>query len=274
MGTIETGLRCPGPRPVQLRAEARVRFAVTLTLFLLLGSAPLLLVGRQIWAFQSLQRDGRPVEATVLRQSAPLLLPGIRTYSLECSYTGPSGKAETAAVTVDRKWWLASPPGSKVTVTTCDELPGHAVRGEPSDIELGTELGLIGYGTLLFGLAAMLILGARLRPYFRDIALASLGTPVPGHVVGKTWKVVRRMGWKVTLPMIHLHFRDPFGVERVRTQVVDGATWARVVEGEAMTVLVCARRRGWFGAYALLLAEAAPLPGPGPAPMPLGSHRL
>jgi len=57
--------------------------------------------------------------------------------------------------------------------------------------------------------------------------------------------------------MVHLYFRDPFGVERVRTQIVDGATWAHVSEGESMTVLVCPRRRGWFAAYPLLLAEAA-----------------
>ena len=35
-------------------------------------------------------------------------------------------------------------------------------------------------------------------------------------------------------------------------------TWERAVEGECMTVLVCARRRGWFAAYPLLMAEAAP----------------
>jgi hypothetical protein len=72
--------------------------------------------------------------------------------------------------------------------------------------------------------------------------------------------------------MIHLHFRDPFGVERVRTQIVDGGTWAQVAEGETMTVLVCARRRGWFAAYSLLLAEAAPLPDR--APVALGSERV
>ena len=76
--------------------------------------------------------------------------------------------------------------------------------------------------------------------------------------MGRTRKAIRRWGCKATLRMVHLQFRDPFGVDRVRTQMVDSKTWERVVEGECMTVLVCARRRGWFAAYPLLMAEAAP----------------
>jgi hypothetical protein len=105
------------------------------------------------------------------------------------------------------------------------------------------------------------------------MALVSLGTPVPGRIVGRTWKEVRRCGRRVHLPLVHLRFRDPFGVERVRTQVVDSRTWDRVVEGENVTVLVCcSRRRGWFAAYRLLLAEAVPLPGA--SRVTLGSERL
>jgi len=111
---------------------------------------------------------------------------------------------------------------------------------------------------LILGLAALLLFGSRLRPFFRDAALVTLGTPVPGKVVGRTRKAIRRWGCKATLRMVHLQFRDPFGVDRVRTQMVDSKTWERVVEGECMTVLVCARRRGWFAAYPLLMAEAAP----------------
>jgi hypothetical protein len=258
MVTMEPELRCPAPRPTRLRAGARFRFAVLLSLFVLLGGAPLLLVMREIRAFQMLQQEGLPVEGTVRRRVDEALFPGVRIYALNCVYTGPSGKREAAALAVDRKWWLASPPGSKVVMTTCEGVPGYAALGEPSDLQLSEELGLPGSGLLLIGLTALLIFGSRLRPYFRDIALVSLGTPVSGRVVGKTWKVVRRLGRTVTLPMIHLHFRDPFGVERVRTQVVDRGTWARTVEDANMTVLVCARRRGWFAAYPLLLAEAVP----------------
>jgi hypothetical protein len=272
MGLIEVELRGPAPRPTRLRAGARLRFAVLLTSFLLLGGIPLLSVMRQIWAFQTLQHDGLPMQATVLRQNQASLLPGLRRHTLECAYTDASGVYRTATVRVSTSWWLASPPGSKLTITTCAQIPGYGAIGEPSDLQMGAELELRGYGMLLFGMAALLVFGSCLRPYFRDLALVSLGTPVSGRVVGKTWKVVRRLGWKVTLPMIHLHFRDPFGVERVRTQVVDGNTWSRVAEGESMTVLVCARRRGWFAAYPLLQAEAVSLPIA--ASVPLSSERL
>jgi hypothetical protein len=145
-----------------------------------------------------------------------------------------------------------------VAITTCQQSPGHALLGDPSETQLSEELGLDGSGMLILGLAALLLFGSRLRPYFRDMALVSLGTAVSGRVVGRTCKVVRRWGGKVTLRMVHLQFRDPFGVDRVRTQMVDGRTWTRVTEGECMTVLVCARRRGWFAAYPLLMAEAVP----------------
>ena len=49
-------------------------------------------------------------------------------------------------------------------------------------------------------------------------------------VVGRTSMGVRRWGRKLTLRMVHLQFRDPFGVERVRTQMVDAKTWERAVE--------------------------------------------
>jgi hypothetical protein len=178
---------------------------------------------------------------------------------------------ESATLRVNRAWWTASPAGSKVMITACAATPGYAALGDPPTMQLSAELGLLGYGQLLFGLAALVVLGCRIRPYFRDLTLASLGTPVPGRVVGKSWRMVRRWGRKVALPMVHLHFRDPYGVERVRTQIVDGNTWAHVAEGETMTVLVCARRRGWFAAYPLLLAEA--LPPRAPAPVRLGSER-
>jgi hypothetical protein len=271
MGMIEAELRGPAPRPTRLRAGARLRFAVLLAAFLLLGGTPLLSVMRQIWAFQTLQRDGSPVEARVIRQHQAFF-PGLRHHTLECAYADASGEARMATVRVNASWWLASPPGSKLTITSCAQMPGYAAMGNPSDLQLGTELGLMGYGMLLFGMAALMVIGSCLRPYFRDLALVSLGNPVSGRVVGKTWKVVRRLGWRVTLPMIHLHFRDPFGVERVRTQVVDGNTWSRVAEEESMTVLVCARRRGWFAAYPLLQAEAVSLPAA--APVPLSSERL
>jgi len=230
---------------------------VSLALFLFLGGAPLIHVVRQIWAFQMLQRDGRPVEATVSGRFQQRVL-GIWQGELECIHLGASGQPERVWLSVDRSWWQASPLGSKVTITTCEETPGQAALGQPWEMQLGVELGLSGYGMLLLGLLALLVFGARLRPFFRDVTLVSLGTPVSGRVVGKSWMLGRRMGRKVTLPMVHLYFRDPFGVERVRTQIVDGDTWARVTEGESMTVLVCPRRRGWFAAYPLLLAEAAP----------------
>jgi hypothetical protein len=245
MVTIEPELRSPAPRPSRLRAEARLRFAAALCLFLLLGGAPLLLVTRQIWHFRNLQREGRPEEATVLRQVEQVVLPGVRRYALDCVLADPSGTAMTARVWVDRAWWQASPPGSPMTVTTCAALPGYAVRGEPSDLRLGEELGGVGYALLGLGMSALLFFGFRLRPFFRDMALVSLGTPVPGRIVGRTWKEVRRCGRKVSLPLVHLHFQDPFGVERVRTQIVDSRIWERVVEGEAVTILVCcSRRRG------------------------------
>jgi hypothetical protein len=271
MVTIEGELRCPAPRPTRLRAGARRRFAVALASFLCLGGIPILLVGHQIWAFQTLQQEGLPVAAVVAaRHEAGA--PGIRLRTLECLYTGPSGRLQSASVRVSRSWWLASPPGSRVTLTTCDALPGAAALGVPVDMQLTAELGWPGYGVLVLGIGAVLLFGARLRPFFRDMTLVSLGTPVAGRIVGKTWRQARRLGRSVTVPMIHLHFRDPFGVERVRTQIVDGGTWAQVAEGETMTVLVCARRRGWFAAYSLLLAEAAPLPDR--APVALGSERV
>jgi hypothetical protein len=179
-------------------------------------------------------------------------------YGLECLYAADSGRTETAALTVPRGWWLSSPPGSRIVITTCAAVPRHALLGDPSEMQLSEELGIEGAGWLILGLAALLVFGSRLRPYFRDAALVTLGTPVPGRVVGRTSMRVRRCGRKVTLRMVHLQFRDPFGVERVRTQMVDAKTWERAVEGECMTVLVCARRRGWFAAYPLLMAEAAP----------------
>lgn len=271
MVTIEAELRCPAPRPTRLRPEARRRFAFALAAFLGLGGIPILHVSRQIWAFQALQQDGLPVAAVVAERhrSGP---PGMRHRTLECVYLDSAGRTQTALLTVSRSWWDSSPPGSKVTITTCAAFPGYAALGVPSDMQLTTELGLLGYGTLLFGVTVVLCFGARLRHFFRDLTLVSLGTPASGRVVGKTWKQARRLGRRVTLPMIHLHFRDPFGVERVRTQFVDADTWARVAEGETMTVLVCARRRGWFAAYPLLLAEATPLRGP--APVTLGSERV
>jgi hypothetical protein len=255
MVMIEPELRCPAPRSARLRPGARRRFAVALALFLGLGGAPLIHVARHLWAFQSLQRDGRPLAATVLRRSEQRFA-GMWWGTLECLYAGSSGSAETASLPVDHSWWVASPPGSTVMITTCAAAPGIAALGEPWRLQLNAELGFGGYATLAFGLLSLLYFGARLRPYFRDLTLVSLGTPVAGRVVGKSWRKARRLGRKVGLPMIHLHFRDPFGVERVRTQIVDGDAWAHVTEGESMTVLVCARRRGWFAAYSLLLAEA------------------
>jgi hypothetical protein len=271
MVTIEPELRCPAPRPTRLRPGARRRFAFALVSLFCLGGLPLLHVSRQIWAFQTLQQEGLPVAAVVAERHQSGA-PGMRLRVLECVYFGPAGRPQTALLRVSPSWWHASPPGSRVTITTCEALPGAAALGVPSDMQLTAELGLLGYGTLLFGVAMVLLSGARLRRFFRDLTLVSLGTPVPGRVVGKSWKQTRRLGCRVTLPMIHLHFRDPFGVERVRTQIVDADTWARVAEGEAMTVLVCARRRGWFAAYPLLLAEAAPLHGP--TPVALGSERV
>jgi hypothetical protein len=271
MVTIEAELRCPAPRPARLRPGARRRFAFALASFLCLGGIPVLHVSRQIWAFQKLQQDGLPVAAVVAARHETGA-PGVRLRTLECLYSGASGRLQTALVRVSRSWWQSSPPGSRVTITTCEAFPGVAALGVPSDMQLTAELGWGGYGTLLLGVAVVLLFGARLRPFFRDLTLVSLGTPVTGRVVGKTWKKTRRLGRSVTLPLIHLHFRDPFGVERVRTQVVDSHTWAGVAEGETMTVLVCAHRRGWFAAYPLLLAEAAPLPGP--ARVTLGSERV
>jgi hypothetical protein len=227
-------------------------------LFLLIGGLPVVRVVRQIWTFQTLQQEGRAGEGVVLRRNDPTLLPGLRSYEIECLYAAASGRTETAALTVTRGWWLASPPGSRVVITTSEAAPGHALLGDPRGMQLSEELGVEGAGLLILGLAALLLFGSRLRPYFRDVALVSLGTPVPGRVVGRTCMAVRRWGRKVTLRMVHLQFRDPYGVERVRTQMVDRRAWERVVEGECMTVLVCARRRGWFAAYPLLMAEAAP----------------
>ena len=125
-------------------------------------------------------------------------------------------------------------------------------------MQLGVELGLPGYGMLLLGRLALLVFGARLRPYFRDVTLVSLGTPVSGRVVRKELDAGVAHGAKAILPMVSAFTSATrLGVERVRTQIVDGDTWARVTEGESMTVLVCPRRRGWFAAYPLLLAEAA-----------------
>jgi hypothetical protein len=258
MTTIEPELRCPAPRHTRLRAGARLWFGVNLGLFLLLGGLPLVQVTHQILLFRALQREGQSAEGVVLHRHERLYPAGIRIYTLDCAYSGTAGKAETATVAVPRHWWLASPTGSSVPLTTCDAMPDQAAFGDPGDLQLSEELGLGGSGLLILGLAALLLFGSRLRPYFRDIALVSLGAPVSARVVGRTMKVVRRFGWKLTLPLIHLQFRDPCGVERVRTQLVDRRTWARVSEGEPMTVLVCARRRGWFAAYPLLLAEAAP----------------
>jgi hypothetical protein len=260
MTTIEPELCCPAPRHTRLRGGARFWFGVNLGLFLLLGGLPLVQVTHQILLFQTLERDGQSAEGTVLRRHERLFPAGVRIFTLDCVYASTSGKAETATVAVPRHWWLASPTGSSVPLTTCDEMPGNAAFGDPGELQLSGELGLGGSGLLILGLAALLLFGSRLRPYFRDVALVSLGAPVSGRVVGRTMKVVRRFGWKLTLPMIHLQFRDPYGVERVRTQVVDRRTWDRVTEGSPMTVLVCARRRGWFAAYPLLLAEATPLP--------------
>jgi hypothetical protein len=258
MTTIEPELRCPAPRHTRLRVGARLGFAINLGLFFLLGGLPLVLVTQQILVFQTLQRDGQSAEGVVLGRHERLYPAGVRIYTLDCAYASASGKAETAAVAVSRRWWLASPTGSSVPLTTSDETPGQAEFGDPAELQLSEELGLGGSGLLILGLTALLLFGSRLRPYFRDIALVSLGAPVSARVVGRTMKVVRRFGRKLTLPMVHLQFRDPCGVERVRTQVVDRRTWDQVIEGSPMTVLVCARRRGWFAAYPLLLAEAAP----------------
>jgi hypothetical protein len=258
MMTIEPELCCPAPRHTRLRAGARFWFAVNLALFLLLGGLPLVQVTHQIRRFQTLEREGQMAEGTVLRRHERLYPAGVRIYTLDCAYATTSGKAATATVAVSRHWWLASPTGSSVPLTACDAMPGYAAFGDPGELQLSEEMGLGGSGLLILGLAALLLFGSRLRPYFRDVALVSLGAPVSGRVVGRTMKVVRRLGWKLTLPMIHLQFRDPYGVERVRTQLVDRSTWDRVEEGSAMTVLVCARRRGWFAAYPLLLAEAIP----------------
>jgi hypothetical protein len=259
MSTIEPELLCPAPRPARLRAGARRRFAINLSLFLLIGGLPVLGVVRQIWVFETLRQEGRPAQGVVLRRTDPVVLPGLRLYGLECVYSDDSGRSETAALTVPRGWWLASPPGSSIVITTCAQAPGHVLLGDPSGMQLSEELGIEGAGLLILGLVALLLFGARLRPYFRDAALVTLGTPVPGRVVRRTRKDVRRWGWKLTLRMVHMQFRDPFGVERVRTQMVDARTWERVEEGQEMTVMVCPRRRGWFAAYPLLTAEAAPL---------------
>jgi hypothetical protein len=263
MRRIELGLRCPAPRPARLRAGFLRRFVGTLALFLILGGGPLLHVSRQIWAVQALQREGQAITATVLHRHRAGM-PGMRSRTLECGYLDGSGRLQTARVSVSRSWWQACPVGSRVTITTCDEVPGWAALGEPGEIQLATELGLTGYGMLLLGMLALLHYGNRLRPYFRDLALASLGTPVLGRVVGKSWKLVRPLGRKKALPMVHFHFRDPYGVERVRTQIVSGDQWAHITEGESLTILVCSRRRGGFAAYPLLLAEAVP-PRPEPA---------
>jgi hypothetical protein len=255
MVNIEPELRCPAPRQARLRMGARRRFAVALALFIGLGGAPLIHVARHLWAFQTLQRDGRPVPATVLRRSEQRIA-GMWWGTLQCVYASPSGPTATATLPVDHSWWVASPPGSAVMITTCPSVPGLAALGGPSRLQLNAELGFSGYAVLAFGLLSLLFFGARLRPYFRDLTLVSLGTPVAGRVVGKTWRKGRRLGRTVALWMIHLHFRDPYGVERVRTQIVDGDAWAHVTEGESMTVLVSCRRRGWFAAYSLLLAEA------------------
>src|SRR5207247_6506980 len=111
--------------------------------------------------------------------------------TLECIYAGPSGSSETASLPVEHGWWLASPPGSTVMITTCAAAPGHAALGAPWRLQLNAELGFAGYAFLAFGLLALLYFGGRLRPYFRDITLVSLGTPVAGRVVGKTWRTGR-----------------------------------------------------------------------------------
>jgi hypothetical protein len=258
MNTIEPELRSPAPRPTRLRAGARRRFARNLALFLLIGGLPVARVVQQIWIYETVQQQGRAAEGVVLRRRDPLVIPGLRAYEIECLYAAPSGRTETARLTVPRAWWLASPPGSRVVITTCERVPGHALLGDPSGMQLSEELGIEGSGLLILGLSALLLFGSRLRPYFRDVALVSLGTPVPGRVVGRTCMGVRRWGRTVTLRMVHLQFRDRYGVERIRTQMVDRRTWEQVVEGEEMTVLVCARRRGWFAAYRLLMAEATP----------------
>lgn len=258
MNGIEPELQCPAPRPTRLRAGARRSFGLNLALFSLLGGLPLLLVTRRIALFEALQQDGQAAKGTVLRRDQRLYPAGVRIYTLNCICTDASGKAERATIEVPFRWWLASPPGASVPMTTCEAMPGYAAFGDPGEVPLSEELGLGGSGTLILGLMALLVFGSRLRPYFRDIALVSLGAPVPARVVGRTLKGVRRCGWRLTFSMIHLQFQDPYGVERVRTQVVDPRTWSRVEEGSSMTVLVCARRRGWFAAYPLLLAEAAP----------------
>src|SRR5437660_3476304 len=119
MNTIEPELQCPAPRPTRLRAGARRRFAVNLTLFLLIGGLPVVRVVRQLWTFQTLLQDGRAADGVVLRRTDPILLPGLRLYGLECVYAAESGRTETAALTVPRGWWLASPPGSRIVITTC-----------------------------------------------------------------------------------------------------------------------------------------------------------
>src|ERR1700730_5223201 len=122
LSTIEPELQSPAPRSTRLRAGMRRRFAATLALFLLLGGLPVVRVARQIWTFQILQQDGRSAEGVVLRRDDAVLLPGLRAYTIECVYSGTSGKSETASLAVSRGWWLASPPGSRVAITTCAEV--------------------------------------------------------------------------------------------------------------------------------------------------------
>ena len=96
MREIEPELRCPAPRPTRLRAGARLRFALNLGLFLLLGGLPLIQVTRQILVFQTLQRDGQPTAGTVLRRYARVYPAGVRIYTLDCLYVSAPGKAVTA----------------------------------------------------------------------------------------------------------------------------------------------------------------------------------
>ena len=102
MVNIEPELRCPAPRPARLRPGSRRRFAVALALFLGLGGAPLLHVARHLWAFQTLQRDGRPVPATVLRRSEQRIA-GMWWGTLQCVYASPSGPTATATLPVDQR---------------------------------------------------------------------------------------------------------------------------------------------------------------------------
>src|SRR5436190_9739540 len=148
MSTIEPELQCPAPRPTRLRACARRRFAVNMALFLLIGGLPVIHVVRQIRTFEILQQDGRVSEGVVLRRSDPTLVPGLRSYELQCLYASPSGRTETASLSVSRGWWLSSPPGSRIVITTSEATPGHALLGDPSRMQLSEELGVQGAAML------------------------------------------------------------------------------------------------------------------------------